>query len=84
MKVIKISDCSGWKYHTACDQCGSELEVEPDDVRHKHYAGDQREPSYDTYYAYCAVCSYQLDIPNDIVSKALKHHIVINKRSSSV
>lgn len=83
MKVIKQADCSDWKYHTTCGQCASELEVEPDDVFHQHYAGDQRDPSYDTYYAYCAVCSYQLPIPDEVVSKALKHNIVVGKRSKS-
>jgi len=81
MKVIKQADCSGWKYRTTCGQCGSELEVEPDDVFHQHYAGDQRDPSSDTYYAYCSVCTGYLTIPGDIISKALQHHIVMGKKS---
>jgi len=72
MKVIKKADVSGWSYKHTCANCESELEVESKDLVHKHYSGDMREPSCDTFNASCAVCNQTFTVPTVKVPKLLQ------------
>ncbi len=80
MKVIKKQDVSGWSYKYTCTNCESELEVEPSDIKHTHYSGDQREDPYDTFTVYCAVCLQSHTILLDKIPKLIQ--IEVKKRSS--
>lgn len=84
MKVLKREDTSNWKYEHTCGECDSVLELSADDVKHTHYEADPREPgsSYDTYYAFCAVCSKQFNIPEGKLTKAVKLKAKNNKPAS--
>lgn len=82
MKIIKKVDTSNWKYHVTCDKCDTELEADASDVSHKHYDGDQREPSYDGYYVFCPVCNQQLTVSKDKLPKALQ--IQIQNRNKKI
>jgi hypothetical protein len=76
MKIIKQIDTSGWRFHTVCDKCETELEADSSDVVYNHYAGDQREPySYETYHIVCPVCTGHITVPKDKMSKALQLQI---------
>jgi len=74
MKVLKHPDTSTWKFEHTCSACDAVLEVEAKDINHKTERGDRpSESDYDSYYAYCAVCSTQFTIPEGKLTKAVKH-----------
>lgn len=75
MKVLKTTDTSKWSYKFTCGQCDSELEAERGDVKHEHYSGDFREPSYDSYSVSCPVCQRTQTVPTDKIPKALQIQI---------
>lgn len=72
MKVLKKADVSDWTYKHKCVNCDSELEVEESDIIHRHYDGDMREASYDTYSAKCPVCNKTFSIPEASIPKLIK------------
>jgi hypothetical protein len=82
MKVLKTTDTSKWSYKFTCAQCESELEAERGDVKHQHYSGDFREPSYDVYTVSCPICKRSQTIPMDKIPKALQIQIK-NKKFSN-
>jgi len=73
MKVIKQPDTSGWKFEHTCSTCDAVLQVEASDVKYTYNPGDFRDPGYESYYAYCACCSTQFNIPEGKLTKAIKH-----------
>lgn len=81
MKVIKKQDVSGWSFKHTCTKCDSELEADSKDVKYSHYAGDQREPGYETFSASCAVCHQSFNIPASNIPKLLQ--VEIKQRSTS-
>ena len=80
MKVLKKLDVSNWRYKKTCEKCDSELEIEVSDVKHQHYSGDQRDPSYDEYWANCPVCSAKLQITKDKMPKLIQ--IQVEKKTT--
>lgn len=72
MKVIKKENVKDWNYKITCEKCNSELEVEAKDLTHTRYDGDYRESGYDSYHAYCAVCSGQLIVPSNSIPKLIQ------------
>lgn len=72
MKVIKKQDTTQWSHKHTCDKCDSELEVEPKDLRHKHYDGDFRDPAYDVYLAQCPVCADEFTISSKRIPKLIQ------------
>ena len=71
MKILKKPD-SNWSYKHTCIKCDAELEVEKSDVSMRHFDGDQREPSYDSFTAACPVCQDTFSIPENKIPKIVK------------
>jgi transcription elongation factor Elf1 len=74
MKILRRPNTE-WKMQHTCEHCEAELEVEKADVKWQHYSGDQREPSYDSYEAICAVCGNPFAIQEKSMTKAVKLEI---------
>jgi hypothetical protein len=82
MKIIKQVDTSAWRYSVTCKTCDSELEADANDIRHEHFVGDMREPSYDSYYMTCPVCFSRIDVDKVKLPKALQVKVKSNASSS--
>lgn len=72
MKIISKQDVSNWSYSHKCNNCETQLEVDSQDLRHHHYAGDYREPSYDSYTAQCPVCSQTFTVPSAKIPRLIQ------------
>lgn len=72
MKIIKKADTANWTKRVTCHNCETELEVEPKDISHVRYDGDFRESGYDSFHAYCAVCSEKLPLLSDGIPKLIQ------------
>lgn len=82
MKIIKKPDVSGWNFKYHCSKCDSDLEIEASDLKYYYYAGDQRDPSYESYSASCAVCNVTIDISTSHIPKLIQ--IELKKKHNSV
>lgn len=81
MKILKKAESSAWKHVFTCAKCESELEAEAIDVVHLHHTGDMRDPSFDTYYVTCTVCSHRHDLITNKLPKVVQ--LEAQKRSSN-
>jgi len=77
MKALKQPD-NTWSYKHICETCDAELQVDKEDIHYQHYSGDQRDPSYNTYYAECPVCHQSFDVPESKMSKIVKLEVQKN------
>ena len=74
MKILKRPD-TNWSCKYTCTNCTAELEIKKSDVSYRHYDGDQRDPSYDAYYANCPLCSAAISILNKSIPQAVQIEI---------
>jgi len=74
MKILKEPDLT-WSHKFTCNKCCAELEAETTDLHKKHYSGDMREPSYDSYYVICPRCQEQKCIPENDIPKAVRNNV---------
>lgn len=81
MKIVKKPDVSGWKFLYHCSKCDSDLEVDSSDLKYNYYAGDQRDPSYESYSASCAVCNDNFPVSTSNIPKLIQ--IEVKKKHSS-
>jgi hypothetical protein len=83
MKIIKKVDVSGWSRPHTCTKCDSQLEVEKGDLIYYYYAGDQRDPSYESFSAKCPVCNDSFCVPNDAIPKIIRLEVKAKGASST-
>lgn len=81
MKILKRPDTQ-WSLKHTCTNCTAELEIEKQDVKHTHYAGDFRESSSDSWTTNCPICGQSIYISENNIPKAVQVEIK-NKPSAS-
>lgn len=74
MKIISQPDPT-WSYKFACKKCAAQLEAEASDLKYNYYAGDQREPSYETFSLQCPICSYTMAIDKHSIPRIVRINI---------
>jgi transcription elongation factor Elf1 len=72
MKIIKKADASKWSHKFTCGNCASELEAEASDVIYNYYAGDYRDPSYETFSLKCVICNHALTLKTSELPKIIQ------------
>ena len=75
MKIVKKTDTTNWSHKHICSQCDTELLIEKGDIKYKYEPGDFRDPSYESWFCNCPVCSAGIHVPADRIPKAVQVEI---------
>ena len=84
MKVLKKVDVSNWSHTHKCRHCDSELELDNKDIQYTYVTGDQRDPGYEKFFAFCSICSNEFNIDSKIIPKILQLEVKNRQRSFSI
>jgi hypothetical protein len=74
MKILKQVDVANWKYVYTCSHCESELEVEANDVQHRHLHAYLTDVS-DLFFCTCPVCHKEHPLSTNKIPKLLQVQI---------